>query len=203
VIDLAKGKCFIRASGHDSWSENLVSACVHELERHQTEALAMGTSYWIDGEGPPLNREVGYGDTRGMGPVARFFTVFWGDMHPIPGLFRLDYAREIGGIRNCAGSDFIMSAALAPKGDFIHVGTTSWCRREFRGPVTHNQRLNRYRSAEYGLARSLLDRGFPLMRLPIELLRVVWHSRLPLVSQLTTVLAMVASFPVRYVTGRR
>lgn len=203
VLDLARGKYFMWASGHDLWSENLVSACVQELERHEGAAIALGTSQWIDAEGRALTMESGYTDTRGMDPVARFFTVFWGNMHPILGLLRLDYVRDNGKIQNCAGSDLIVLAALALKGDFVHARTATWYRREFRGAESHSQRMRRYRSAEYGLGKSLMARIFPLLKLPTELLRILWRSRLPWLSRILTILALGASFPVRYVAGRR
>ena len=63
--------------------------------------------------------------------------------------------------------------------------------------------MKRYRSAEYGLARSFLDRSVPLLKLPLELIRVVWQSDLPWASRLTAVLALVVSCPVRYFAGQR
>ena len=77
------------AAGHDLWSENLVSECVKQLETHRTAAIASGKTYWIDDMGERLERLSSYSDTRGMGSMERFFTVFWGNMHPVLGMIRL------------------------------------------------------------------------------------------------------------------
>ena len=203
VLERATGKYFMWASGHDLWSPNLVSRCVAALGSHPDAALAYASSSWIDDQGRPLGRESGWYDTRGADAIVRFFMAFWGNLHPVLGLIRTAYLRELPRIHACAGSDQIVLAELALKGDFIYVLDTSWQRREPRARETHRDKLKRYTSRDFGLAGSWLDRRLPLLRLPLEQMRAVGRSRLSLAEKLAILVALPPTFLVRYLAGRK
>jgi hypothetical protein len=203
VLELANGKYFMWASGHDLWSPNLVSTCVATLEQHPGAALAYASSSWIGADGQPLEKKSGGYDTRGMGTITRFFMAFWGNLHPVLGLIRTEFLRDLPRIHACAGSDQIVLVELALRGDFIHVTEASWTRREPRGEEAHQDKIKRYTSKEFGLAGSWLDRRLPLLRLPLEQLRAVYRSRLNIVEKLAMWIALLPAFVVRYLAGRK
>lgn len=203
VLDSASGKYFMWASGHDLWASNLISECVALLENNPTAVIAFGSSSWVDENGCLLEKFYGWTDTRGMHPAARLFTIFWGNPHPVVGVIRRSALVKVYPVPSIAGADLVLLSKLALKGDFVHAVTTSWQRREFRHEARHSEKLKRYRSAEYGLSRSMLDRFFPLLRLPIELIRIVVQSNFTFLEKVAVFFVMVASFPLRYLVVKR
>ncbi len=203
VLAQATGKYFMWASGHDAWSPTLVSTCVTLLEGHPSAALACGTAHWIDEDGCAWDRESGWYDTRGMDPMQRFFMAFWGNAHPILGLIRTRYLRELPSIHACAGADQIVLGELALKGDFLHAADAVWWRRQPRKRESHAERMRRYTSVEFGLARSWLDRNLPLLRLPLEQARTVLRSDLGIGEKIAVLLGLLPAFLVRYLAGRK
>lgn len=203
VLERASGKYFMWAAGHDLWSGNLIVETVRVLEEHPDAALAFGSTVWIDTNGEVFGRESGWTDTRGMDPIARFFTILWGNMHPILAVIRRSYLTEIPKIHSCAGSDLIMLSELVLKGDYIHATQTTWFRREFRGQESHREKLKRYKNKEYKLITSVLDKIFPLLRLPLELIRSVIRSNLSKLEKLVVLVALIPAFIARYVSGNK
>lgn len=203
VLEQAKGQYFMWASGHDLWSPNLVSTCVAALEIHPDAAVAYATATWIDEQGRPFGKESGWYDTRGLDAMVRFFMVFWGNPHPILGLIRTAYLRQLPKVHACAGADQIILAELALKGNFIHVSDAEWWRRQPRAQESHRDRMRRYKSMDFGVATSWLDRRLPLLRLPIEQMRAVGRSRLGFGEKLATLIALLPAFLVRYLAGRK
>ena len=203
VFEQASGRYIMWASGHDLWSVNMVSECVRMLEEHPGSAIAYARSDWIGVDGAALEKFSGGYDTRGMDSITRFFTVFWGNLHPVLGLIRMQYLRDIPKIHTCVGADQILLAELAFKGDFLYVTSASWSRRQFRKEESHTDKLQRYTGKEFKLAGSWLDRTFPLLRLPLELTRVVLGSPLSLLERAMLMLALPTTFLVRYLAGRK
>jgi hypothetical protein len=203
VLDQARGRYFLWASGHDLWSPNFVAECVALLESNDRACLAFASSNWIDADSAPLTKASGWTDTRGLGPVARFFTILWGNMHPILALMRTSELRAYGPVPSMVGSDLAMLAALALRGDFVHATQATWSRREFRTEPQYGDKLKRYASSEFGLTQSRFARAFPLLALPIALMRIVFRSNIPAIDKLLTVIALLPSLALRYLTGRR
>jgi hypothetical protein len=138
-----------------------------------------------------------------MDPMARFFTVFWGNMHPVLGVMRLDYLRRTRGMQSFVGADLVLLSELVLMGDFVHVPQAWWHRRESRAQESHRERMQRYTGKEYGQANSWLDRWFPYLRLPLGLIRAVWSARISWIERLCLLFGLLPSLPVRYVAGRR
>ncbi len=203
VLDLAQGDYIAWASGHDLWSENFVSECAALLESHPKAALAFATSRWIDTEGRALPKEYGWTDTRGMDVIARFFAVLWGNVHPIFGLVRLSYVRELPRLPSSVGADLIFLCEMALRGDLLHAPGALVMRRQVRRAESHNERMNRYRRKDMGLAASPLARIFPALGLPVELVRTVLGSRLAASDKAAILAALAAAFPSRYLAGRK
>ena len=203
AVDVARGAYFMWGSGHDLWTPELVSECVDLLETHPHAALAFPGSRWIDGDGNPLPRESGWSDTRGMSPAARLFTVFWGNMHPVMGVMRTQWLQACGPLPNLVGGDLVLLARLALRGHFLHARRSEWSRREIRAELAYADKLKRYASSASGIARSPLARAFPLLELPVALAAAVLRSELGAMDKAATLLALGASFPVRYLVGRR
>ena len=198
----AQGEYFMWAAGHDTWEPDLISKCVAALEQRPTASIAFGSSTWIDVDGNPLEKEAGWYDTRGLDPMLRFFFAFWGNPHPILGVIRARYLREIPRIFTCIGADQILLVDLALRGDFIHVQDTSWCRRQPREEESYKEKLKRYTSSDFGMAVGWMDRKVPLLRLPLEQVRAVLRSKLGWVRKIAVVLALIPAFVVRYLAGR-
>lgn len=203
ALDVARGRYFMWAAGHDLWTPGLVSECVALLEAHPQACLAFPCSRWIDGDGRALPRQSGWTDTRGLPDVARLFTVFWGNMHPVMGVVRTDELRACGPLPNLVGGDLVLLARLALRGHFLHARGSEWSRREFRSEPRYADKVRRYASAATGIARSPLARAFPLLELPMALAGVVLRSGLRATDKLAVLVALCASFPVRYLVGRR
>lgn len=202
VLDQSNGKCFLWAAGHDLWSSNYISACVAQLEEHPDAVLAFGSGSWIDEDGEPFARESGWTDTRGMDPVARYFTVFWGNMHPILGLIRRVDLKNCPMV-NMVGADLNILTRLAMRGDFVHATAAYWQRREFRKELSYAEKLERYKSTEYALAKSRFARIFPLVQLPIALLKSVWSSSLPFSTRCAISILLLPTMLVKYFTVKR
>lgn len=203
VLEESSGPYFMWASGHDLWDPSFVSRCVRALEARPAAALAYADSRWIDQHGDAWDRESGHYDTRGLPTIGRFFTAFWGNLHPVLGVIRSEHLKAIPTIFACAGSDQIVLAELALRGDFVFVTDTSWTRRQPRSEETHAEKINRYKSKDFGLTGHWIDRTIPLARLPIELYRAVWRSRLGFAEKAIASLALPPVFLLRWLTGRR
>ena len=202
VLGRAAGEYFMWASGHDLWSPSLVTDAITALERRPAAVIAYGPCEWIDASGSRLDRNTSFYDTRGMNAAGRLFSAFWGNLHPVLGVIRTKDLRRIPKIHACAGADQIVLAELALAGETLFVPSATWSRREPRGREGHRRKIQRYISKEFGLAATWLDRRFPLLRLPIELLRVAWRSELTIGKRLAVILALPSAFLVRYLFGR-
>ena len=199
----ARGRYFMWAAGHDTWEPDLISSCVSALEKRPEASIAYGSSTWIDVDGNVLGKEAGWYDTRGLDPMLRFFFAFWGNAHPILGVIRTQYLRDIPKIFTCIGADQILLTDLALRGDFIHVRDASWCRRQPRVEETYKEKLKRYTDSDFGMAGSWMDRKLPLLRLPLEQMRSVLRSELGWIRKFVVVFALFPSFVVRYIAGRK
>ena len=201
VLDEAEGEYFMWASGHDLWDSSYIETCVEKLQSRPEAVLAFGSTNWIDADGNSFPRQTGWSDTRGQHAIARYMTVFWGNMNPILGLIRTSVLRECP-IVTTVGMDLIILTQLALAGEFVHAEQTSFSRREFRQETHYADKLKRYQSQQYGLDRSWLGRFFPLARLPIKLLGVVFRSRLSIFKRALLVLLLSLSLPVKYLSDR-
>ena len=203
AFELAAGDYFMWASGHDLWSPGLVSECAGLLAAHPGACLAYASCDWIGPDGQRLDRESGWTDTRGMAPAARFFTVLWGNMHPVLGLMRSDQLRACGPLPAVVGGDLVLLADLSLRGDFLHAARSRWSRRELRTESSYSQKVQRYASASFGVTRSRLGRAFPLLALPWELVKRVARSPMGARDKVVMLAALAPSLVLRYVVGRR
>lgn len=204
VQEQARGKYFMWAAGHDVWSENLVSDSVATLEANESAAIVFASSHWIDEAGQRDDkRDTHYPDTRGKNVFSRFFTVLWGNMHPVLGLIRADYLRRTNSVQNFAGADLALLSELILMGDFVHAPNAWWNRRDVRARESHDERMKRYTGEEYGQAMGSIDKRFPLLRLPFALVSCVWNARIFWLQRIGILLALLPMMPFRYVAGRR
>lgn len=201
VLEQARGKYFMWASGHDLWDRNFLQECSGTLDNAENAVVAFGTTRWIDADGNPYPRVVGWSDTRGLSVVGRYFTVFWGNMNPILGLMRTRNLKSQR-MESMAGNDLAVLLGLALEGDFIHAQGASWSRREFRHEASYSQKLARYRSADYALTTSLVGRLFPLARLPLRILGDLFASRLKLGKKLLIASALLPGLLAKYLVDK-
>ena len=201
VAEMAEGKYFMWAAGHDEWSENLISDSVAVLEANESASLAFASSYWVDELGERDGRDTDYPDTRGMGLISRFFTVFWGNMHPVLGVMRQSYLDRTRKMQSFAGADLVLLSDMVMMGDFVHATNAWWHRRDVRTKETHGERMKRYTGSEFGQAKSSLDKRLPLLRLPVALLSTVWGARISWIQKAVLLCALIPLMPLRYVVG--
>ena len=199
----AGGDYFMWAAGHDVWSADLVSVSVATLEENASASIAFATSYWMDETGERQDRDTDYPDTRPQSVIGRFFTVFWGNMHPVLGLIRVSHLRQSRGLQSFVGADLVLLSELILAGDFVHVPDAWWNRRDVRKKESHSERMERYTGDEYGVAKKSLDKRFPLLRLPFALFGCVWISRIAWYNKAALLLALLPLMPLRYVVGRQ
>lgn len=203
VLDQARGSYFMWAAGHDLWSPNLLSACAGALDLNPGACLAFGSSQWIGPDDLPMAKVSGWTDTRGMHAAGRLFSVLWGNMHPIMGLFRTDDIRACMPFKNVAGGDLIILSQLALRGDFVHAASATWQRREVHHDASHDDKIKRYTQPSVAIVKSPLAARFPLMQLPIEIMATVWRSNLPMQDRLGILMALLPTLPLRYIIGKR
>jgi glycosyltransferase involved in cell wall biosynthesis len=202
-FNIARGKYFMWAAGHDRWSENFISQSVRSLEKFQSATIAFGTPKWIDCNGEPIKKYSGWYDTRGLNSLARFLMVFWGSMNPILGLFRRESMPADISDYNFAGADLVILGELSLKGEFIHASNTSYYRRQNRPAETHIERMDRYKSAKTNIGDSVLLKLFPLAKIPLELIRVIFQSKIETIEKILLLIILIPMFPVRYIMGIR
>jgi hypothetical protein len=104
---------------------------------------------------------------------------------------------------NMVGTDLNILTRLAMRGDFVHATAAHWQRREFRKELSYAEKLERYKSAEYALAKSRFARIFPLMQLPIALFKSVWSSALPFATRCAISVLLLPTMLVKYLTAKR
>lgn len=201
VMQLAKGRFFLWAGGHDLWDKELLARSVAVLERRPEAVVAGAECVWLDASGAKMTRRSGFSDTSGMSSVERFFTVLWGNMHPILGLIRTDALRRTAGVQACMGADLLLLTELALQGDFVFVPGTCWYRREIRPQESYVEMMRRHRSAQYRLSKGTAAR-LPLLTLGTRLLGVAWRSSLPVSTKLAMCVGLAGNMPARYFGAR-
>lgn len=193
---------FMWCAGHDHLSANLIERCAAALVAHPGAVLCAPRSAWMDDAGHPLARSSGHCDTRGMELLGRYVTVLWGNMHPIYGLIRRETLLRVR-FDAYVGADLAILAQLALIGDFLVADDALWTRRDSRQESGYADKLARYRSAQFALARSPLARVAPLARLPLELMRGIAVARLPLTDRAALFACLLVNLPLRLISGLR
>ncbi len=172
------------------------------LESYDNAVIAFASCQWIDDESKIMNKCSGWSDTRGMHVLARFYTILWGNMHPILGLIRNDVLNEASEFKNLLGADLIMLSELVLQGDFVHASSGTWSRRSFRIEETYKQRVGRYKSKGYNLFNKQWWNIFPIMGLPIQLVKVVMTSNLSLHLKILNIIVLIPSMLLKYLVSR-
>lgn len=201
VLDQAKGKYFMWACGHDLWSQRYISECLQTLIEYPDAELAVPTSHWIDAAGDTLTKSSGYSDSRGMDIIARYFTIFWGNMHSAFGLLRTETLRSWK-TRKIVGEDLVFLTFLALRGDFVHVPNAHWYRREFRFEKSYDERIKRYKKGPQQITRTLFDNILPFARLVFYLIIEVLNAKTTLLNKMLIMMLLPPSFIARFYSGK-
>ncbi|WP_420493158.1 glycosyltransferase family 2 protein [Sedimenticola hydrogenitrophicus] len=201
ALTMANGEYFMWASGHDLWNKRFISICHEALTESSNTVLCFGPAFWISSNGDSLNRVSGGFDTSGLSIISRFNMVFWGNMHPVLGLINTELLRSTS-IINTVGSDLLILTNLCLHGNFAYRSDAVWSRREFRNEQTYSEKIKRYKSNQYLLAKSRISKFLPLARLPIELIRIVASSNIQLHIKSLILVNLFLSFPIRYIAGK-
>lgn len=204
AFELSNSKYFMWASGHDIWSANLIEKIINQLELNPGASIGYGTTVWIDENNSEAQRQSGWIDTRGMHPVERFFSTIWGNVHPILGIMR---SKDLKSTRfiNTAGTDLIILADMALKGDFLHVAESTCYRRELniRANESQQDRIKRYQHKNFKLSSGVFNKLLPLLRLPIELTIIIIKSKLSIIEKSYLLFAAFPTFLIKYLVAQK
>jgi glycosyltransferase involved in cell wall biosynthesis len=202
LLTKARGKYFIFSSGHDKWSSRYIVTAVESLEKYPSAVISYGTPSWIDENGESsFNRFSGWYDTRGLPTVSRFFFALWGKPNPILGLIRRENFPDMAGY-NFVGADNVILCLLALQGEFIHVVSATFFRRQNRAIESHEVRLKRYVSDAVKMKTSFVTSVFPLIRMPIELIKIVFTAPISKLDKLLVLFLLLPTLPVKYFTEK-
>lgn len=201
VLAESNGEFLMFGCGHDLWSPNFISACLKKLVLHKGAAVAVPACKWIDENGKRIDKESGFSDTRGMDVIARYFTIFWGNMHPAYGLIYADLIKTWP-IHGIIGEDLVFLTFLALNGDFVHAGEATWSRREFRFEKSYTERLKRYRKGDQKVALTKMDKLFPFLKLSYYLFCTVFQSKVPFFSRTLISILLFPSIIIKYFSGK-
>lgn len=203
ALSFASGEYFMWAGGHDLWSSELVSECIKDLQQKPNAVLAFGSTYWIDKNEKLKNKYSGWTDTQGMDVIARFFCVFWGNMHPILGVIRLQ-ALQNTLFYKTVGTDLLLLLQLVLQGDFIHATKTICYRREAnnRTNETYSQRMQRYNNDTYNLTgkKSFINK-LPLLKLPFFIIHSVFSAKISILKKLMIFIILLPALLIKYILG--
>ena len=199
---LAKGKYFMWASGHDLWSENLITECVNLLENDDAIVLAYAPTHWINNKDWPINKFSGLYDTRGLDTITKYFMVFLSSMNPILGVIRRASMPDLKQRYRFIGSDLVLLIDLILKGNFACAIKTKFFRRQNRQAEDYKLRISRYQSKTTQIARTKLDKIFPLAKLPFAILKTTLKAKIKLSDKLAILVLLVPFFPVKYIIGK-
>lgn len=201
LVNKAQGKYLIFVAGHDKWSTNYLHSNVRALEGRPSAVISYGTPCWINENGAPFDRFSGWYDTVGLPVVSRFFFSLWGKPNPILGLIRRNKLPDLAGY-NFVGYDNVLLCLLALEGEFIHTVSATFFRRQNRQLETHGERMERYGSDESKINSSVLTAFFPLIRMPVELVKTVLLSSVSWVDKLMILALLLPTMPVKYFTEK-
>ncbi len=133
VMELAKGKYFMLAGGHDLWAPDVIARCIDTLESDSEVVLAYPRAIRIDYQGNSLGLAANQIDTRSMPPLERFKHLIWkisgGDL--IYGVIRTQALKQIES-KAIWGADQAILAELSLKGTFAHIPETFFYWRKVR-----------------------------------------------------------------------
>ena len=199
---LAKGKYFMWASGHDLWSENLITECVNLLENDDSIVLAYAPTHWITDKGRSMDKFSGLYDTRGLDTITKYFMVFLLSMNPILGVIRRGSMPDLKKCYRFIGSDLVLLIDLILKGNFACAIKSEFFRRQNRQFEDYKSRISRYQSKETQIAKSKLDKIFPLAKLPFAIMKTTIKAKTKFSNKLAILILLVPFFPVKYITGK-
>ncbi len=201
VLVESNGEYFMWAAGHDMWSPNFITTCLNKLSHNSNAIVAVPSCRWIDENGEIIEKRSGFSDTRGMELIARYFTMFWGNMHATYGLMHTDIIKKWP-VRKIIGEDLILLTYLSLQGDFVHAGKALWSRREFRFEKSYAERLQRYKKGDQKVAKTLINKTFPFVQLAYYLLVTVFQAKIPLFTKMLISFLLFPSIVVRYFSGK-
>ena len=198
----AKGKYFMWASGHDLWSENLITECVDLLENDEAIVLAYAPTHWITDKGRSMDKFSGLYDTRGLDTLTKYFMVFLLSMNPILGVIRRASMPDLKKCYRFVGSDLVLLIDLILKGNFACAIKSKFFRRQNRQTEDYKLRITRYQSKTTKIARSKLDKMFPLAKLPFAIMKTTLKAKVKLSDKIAILILLVPFFPVKYIIGK-
>jgi glycosyltransferase involved in cell wall biosynthesis len=134
VFELATGKYFMWAGGHDLWGPTFISRAVSVLESDPEVVLVFARAMLIDIHGNHLSGMADDLDTRALSPLRRYLKLIWNlqSCNIIHGLMRANDLRQSVMLSYAWGSDIILLTDLSLRGEFAEIPETLFYRREVR-----------------------------------------------------------------------
>ena len=122
------------AADHDLWHPHFISRCVEVLERNSRVILCYSRTMVIDVHNNQLGLMPDQIDTRTMSRPARYNYILWklGRCNMLYGVVRTDALKKVGKFKPILGSDLVVLAELALKGEFAQISEPLFFRRKNR-----------------------------------------------------------------------
>ena len=174
-FELASGRYFTWASGHDTRHPEAIGKCVTALEDDLRLALCYPSSVWrrLDGTtAPVLDDGI---DTRGLPPPLRLRRTIerLETCNAVHGVIRSEALAATRLFRNCFGSDHVLLAELSLLGEFRQLEEVLFVRSENRPPERDEERIVRTFEMIGGVDPR--TRAKPYTTMGVEHMRGVWR----------------------------
>jgi glycosyltransferase involved in cell wall biosynthesis len=184
ALELADGKYFLWAGGHDLWEPTFISVAVGVLESNPEVVLVYPRATRIDDQGRHHGTIPDELDTQGLAPLNRYLKLIWNlqSCTIIHGLMRAEVVRSTKLFRKSWACDITLLSELSLKGEFARLPQVLFYRRDFR--PQEQEDLNQWKSRALTTVEGPQSKrlGLTLPELFREMrneqLRLVFHSNL-------------------------
>ena len=145
TVELASGRYFMWAAGHDMWDQSYISKCLDILETNPQVVLCYTQIGVINIEGNLIEIIEDGIDSRGLKKFERFRSVIWGlakipFSDPIYGLIRSDCLKQTHLVRNLWGADNMILLELSLSGAIAQIKEPLYYRRINRDRTANVER---------------------------------------------------------------
>ena len=205
LLDHAEGDYFKWQAHDDMCAPTLVSQCVDALERDPAVVVAYPQTALIDTEDAvvgEMDDDMDLADATAHARLRRFLSIQT-EYHPVFGVIRLDALRQTGLIGPYIGSDVVLLAELAMRGEFREVAGRLFLRR-FHDQTSWHANTGEDSLATWFDPANAGRVAMPVSRMSTELVKSVWAADLPTTERVRCLRAVAGTWMLprwRYIGG--
>ncbi|NKB33473.1 MAG: glycosyltransferase [Pseudomonadales bacterium] len=197
VLDLAESEYFMFARGHEILPQDLFSCAMKVLSENKEVVLANAPTLWIDEEGTVQNdKHLLQYDTRKNGIANRCRKILLGKCESFYGIGLTQHFRSVRVLEPVVGTDLIMLMEMGLLGSFAVVPSGNRLRRHYY-TEDYGERIKRHSSA-LAIDPDFLDRHFPILKIPFQLLYSVWHGKIRFYEKILASVVIILMSPIKY-----